>query len=79
MLRTHFDLCSVSNVGGTYMILNRIGSNGTIVILPQAIEHFYDLGDRGYLVGKAKELYNKTKENRNAIHKFNYQSDIDSS
>lgn len=64
-LRTKYDIKSISHTGGTCIILSRVGSDSSCIILPSVIEHFYDMGDMKYLVGNAKKLYELTKHDRN--------------
>jgi hypothetical protein len=65
--RTKYDLKTESAIGGVYIVLERCGSDSTTVILPEFIQHFYDMGERGYLIGRAKELFNETKSMRKYI------------
>jgi cupin superfamily acireductone dioxygenase involved in methionine salvage len=60
-LRTKYDLWKESNIGGVCIQLTRDKERANIIVLPSNIKHFYDLGERGYLIGRAKQLYNETK------------------
>jgi hypothetical protein len=60
-IRTKYDLKEESAIGGVSIILDRVGSDSTTVILPEFIQHFYDMGERGYLIGRAMQLYEETK------------------
>jgi hypothetical protein len=69
-IRTHYDLTSIQNGGGTHIVLHRVGSDSTLIIMDEFLQHFYDMGDRGYLVGKAKQIYKDTKDNKNKIKSY---------
>jgi hypothetical protein len=71
--RTHYDLTSITNGGGTYIVLHRIGSDSSLIISNEFLEHFYDMGKRRYLVGMAKQIYNETKENRDKIKEYQWK------
>lgn len=44
---------------GGAIYLTRDGENCNVLITNEFKEHFFDMGDRGYLVNKAYELYQK--------------------
>lgn len=47
--------------GGAFY-LTRDGDNANVIIINQFKEHFFDMGERGYLINKALDLYNELKE-----------------
>ena len=49
----------------SWWILTTDGKNPSVIITPWNIEHFYSIGEKDYLVGEAKKLYEKLISRRN--------------
>lgn len=68
-LKTKYDLWRESTIGGVCIQLTRDYERANVIILPSYIKHFYWLGDNGYLIKKAKQLYNETKSMKEWLYK----------